>query len=116
MGFAKDWVRLIMMCVTTVKYQVVYEDDLLGPIIPQRGLRQGDPLSPYLFILCAEGLSTLLRDKEQRGKIHGCKVASKAVPLTHLFFADDCYLFCRANTEEADEIKQVLQMYEKASG
>ena len=55
------------MCVETVDYSVIMNKDMVGPIIPGRGLRQGDPLSPYLFILCAEGLSALIRNAENRG-------------------------------------------------
>jgi len=48
------------MCVESVDYSVIVNNNLVGPIIPWRGLHQGDPLSPYLFILFAEGLSTLI--------------------------------------------------------
>ena len=63
------------------------------PIIPSRGLRQCDPLSPYLFILCAKGLSSLIRKHEKAGLIHGVKVAGGAPMVSHLFFADDSFLF-----------------------
>ncbi|KAJ9561419.1 hypothetical protein OSB04_006579 [Centaurea solstitialis] len=58
-----------------VKYFIRVNDDLVGLVIPQRGLRQGDPLSPYLFILCVEGLSTFLYYEEAGGRLHGCRVA-----------------------------------------
>jgi len=55
------------MCVETGDYYVIVNNDSVGPIIPGRSLRQGGPLSPYLFILCAKGLSTLIQKAERGG-------------------------------------------------
>ena len=116
MGFDARWVKLIMLCVTTVRYSVLRENREVGPIIPSRGLRQGDPLSPYLFILCAEGFSSLIKRYERLGLLHGVKVARSAPEVTHLFFADDSFLFFRANQAEASAVKQILTNYGDASG
>ena len=70
MGFCEQWVKWIMMCIETVDYSVLVNQNFVGPIIPGRGLRQGDPLSPYLFILCAEGLYALIKQGEVRGELH----------------------------------------------
>ncbi|XXG40677.1 hypothetical protein AAC387_Pa01g1335 [Persea americana] len=83
LGFDAKWVEMIMLCVSTISYSVIRDGNEVGPIIPTKGLRQGDPLSPYLFILCAEGLSSLIRKKERVGLIHGARVARGAPSVTH---------------------------------
>ena len=106
----------MMTCVETMTYKIVHNGKEIGPIIPERGLRQGDPLSPYLFLLCTEGLTSLVSDFERRQLIHGYKVAHRCPNVTKLFFADDSCLFFWANVVESGKIKEVLQLYEKASG
>jgi hypothetical protein len=74
MGFHFNWVQIIMQCVSTVSYYVLLHGKPTDLITPERGIRQGDPLSPYLFLLCAEGLSTLLRKSEVDHKLCGVVV------------------------------------------
>jgi len=116
MGFDRQWVRWIMMCVETVDYFVIVNNEMVGPIIPGRGLRQGDPLSPYLFILCAEGLSALICKAERCGDLHGISICTHAPTISHLLFADDCFLFFMADEKEAQVMKNILHTYELASG
>ena len=105
-----------MHCVRSVRYSVRCNGELLEPFIPSRGLRQGDPLSPYLFVICAEGLSALLQDAERNGKISGIKVCPTTPTVSHLFFADDSFLLLKARKEEAQALHNVPALYENCSG
>lgn len=79
------------------------------------GIRQGDPVSPYLFILCAEGLSALLKKYAANKWLHGVKICRKAPVITHMLFADDCYLYCKTNEGEAIRLLEMLERFEKAT-
>ncbi|KAK2383934.1 hypothetical protein QL285_071338 [Trifolium repens] len=116
LGFADRWIHWMMLCVSSVNYSILVNYEKVGPIVPGRGLRQGDPLSPYLFILVTEGLSTLIKKFVARGDIHGVKVCRGAPSVSHLLFADDCFLFCRANLVETRHLMNVLNIYAEASG
>ena len=61
LGFARRWIDLIMMCVKLAKYAIIVNGSPMGRIIPSRGIRQGDPISPYLFLLCVKALSSFLK-------------------------------------------------------
>lgn len=76
LGFCEEWIIWVMKCVTTVTYNICLNGKLIGPIFPKRGLRQGDPLSLYLFLLCVKGLSDALNEANSDGKIRGCRVSS----------------------------------------
>jgi len=115
MGFHQTWILTVLMCVTTIRYNIMVNGESVGTVTPTRGIRQGDPLSPYLFIVCAEGLSILLQQAESRGDIHGIKVARGAPSVSHLLFADDTLLFFKANTRESQTVKDVLDLYCGAS-
>jgi hypothetical protein len=116
MGFHEKWVNWMGLCMESVQYHVQINGEGVGLQTPGRALRQGDPLSPYLFIICAEGLSILLKRLEARGDIHSVKVCRGAPLLTHLLFADDCFLFCRADEREATAMLNTLKVYEEISG
>ena len=72
MGFHEKWISLIMICVTTMSYSILINEEPKGKIIPSRGLRQGDPISSYLFLLCAEGLLAMLRKRRGKVTLKGC--------------------------------------------
>jgi len=90
-----------MKCISTVSYRIKVNGELTDEIIPTRGLRQGDPLSPYLFLICAEGFSALLNHAEREGKIAGVKICHGAPSISHLLFVDDSLILIRARKEDA---------------
>lgn len=69
-----------------------------------------------MFLICAEGLSALLKRAELKGEIHGVKIARGVPAISHMLFADDSLFFLRANEGEADAISEILNTYELASG
>ncbi|XP_056866982.1 uncharacterized protein LOC130512731 [Raphanus sativus] len=116
MGFDERLVDLIMCCVTSVSYQVLINGQPKGRILPRRGLRQGDPLSPFLFIMCTEALISLLNGAEAENKLTGLRVSHASPRISHLLFADDSLFFCKAETSQCKEIIDNLEIYGNASG
>ena len=115
-GFHRNIVDLLMGCVTSVKYKVRFNDQETEGFIPTRGLRQGDPLSPYLFLICAEGLSSSLAHKEEVRGIEGVRVCRNAPSVSHLLFTDDSLILMRADLVNATSLRQVLDEYCASSG
>uniref|UniRef100_A0A2N9J7Z2 Reverse transcriptase domain-containing protein n=1 Tax=Fagus sylvatica TaxID=28930 RepID=A0A2N9J7Z2_FAGSY len=116
MGFHQKWIGLMFECISTVSYSILINGEPHGNILPSRGLRQGDPLSPYLFLLCAEGLHSLIKKAESSGDIQGVSLCRGGPKITHLFFADDSLLFTKATIAACDKIQLILRQYERASG
>ena len=116
MGFHEKWVALMVECITTVSYSILINGEPSGTIHPNRGIRQGDPLSPYLFLLCTEGLHGLISHATSEGHIRGISICKSGPWLTHLFFADDSLLFCKATIQECQYVQDLLRIFEEASG
>ena len=114
-GFDPKWVQLDMETITTASYSVLINREPREFIKPSRGLKQGDPLSPYLFLLCAEGLFAMLRKAEESNQFRGIKSCQHGVCISHLLFADDSLFFCRATVEECQLLLDLLETYEAAS-
>jgi hypothetical protein len=73
LGFDPRWIQSVMRCVTEVWYAVRVNCALTEPVVPSRGIRQGDPISPYLFLICTEGFSCLLHQRKDRGELYGIR-------------------------------------------
>lgn len=90
--------------------------DTSGHIVPSQGVMQGDPFSPYLFILCSEGLFNLLF-RANRNKCFQSIKASRGGPFTfHLLFPDDSMIFYRALVHDFNGIKSFLHLFKNATG
>lgn len=105
-----------MIFVKRVTYDLCLNNSLIGPITHKKGLRQGDPLFPYLILLCVEGLSNALDAAVANGDIHVSRICPFAPSVSHLLFADDSFLFFQGTTKEANNIKRLLIEYERCSG
>jgi hypothetical protein len=116
LGFRDSWVKMIMRCVTSVKYAVKVNGELTESFLPTRGIRQGDPISPYLFLLCAEGLSCLLQKKEETGELKGIRNGKSGPSISHLLFADDSVFFTRGDERSINALKSALHTYCDGSG
>ena len=115
LGFLEVWVDRVMSCVSTPFFSIRINGKAYGNIVPTRGIRQGDPLSPYLFLLCAEGFMSLLAKAESKGRLHGVAVRKRAPSVTNLLFDDDSLIFCQANKNEVQVVFDTLQLYAEAS-
>jgi hypothetical protein len=111
LGFAERLISLMMACVRSVRYQVRFNSEETDMFTPTRGLRQGDPLSPYLLLICAEGLSSLLLYEEEVDGIAGVRVCRNAPSVSHLLFADDSLILMKVDMTNATSLQQVLDTY-----
>lgn len=117
MVFADQWIRQIMLCVTLVSYCILTNGEPKGRIHPSRGIRQGVPLSPLLFLLLlTEGLHGLVSKEADQGDIWGYSLSKNCHRLTHLLFVDDSLLFSRATMQECQKILDILETYGNCSG
>jgi len=83
---------------------------------PSRGLRQGDPLSPFLFIKAIDGLCRLIKARVNSGKLKGLRLWGEKLTITHQQFVDDIVMYGQANLKEAKQLLEILEDFTKASG
>ena len=104
------------MCDVGKEYSVKLNGKLLESFIPSRGLRQGDPLSPFLFLFVADALSLLVNKAISEEGLEGVKVCQRAPMISHMLFAGDSLLFFHATKQQAAIVKGLLSTYARAMG
>lgn len=115
-GVPTTLVDVIMTCFSTNTMQILWNGDMTDSFTPSRGLRQGCPLSPYLFVLCMERLAHGITQAVEAGDWKPFQMCKNGPPLTHLFFADDLLLFGQADMVTAETITNVLEDFCICSG
>lgn len=108
-------IKLIINYVSTVEYQICFNGELTNSFKPKRGIRQGDPLPFYFFVLCIEKLCHLILDATRRGRWKPVKSSQFGPVVSHLFFADDLVLFAKASSHQAKVLKTCLETFSQAS-
>lgn len=115
-GFPAKWIKWMKECLSSAYVSVLVNGSPTGEFVLEKGLRQGDPLSPFLFVLAVEGLNLVFKRAQEHGTIKGVSVAANGPTLTHLQFADDTIVFCNASLEEFLNVKRLLSFFEAVSG
>ena len=113
-GFNYSFIKRIFACITTTSFVVLINGAASPFFHSKRGLRQGSPLSPLLFLLVAEGLSRAILDAKRRGFFEGIKIATN-LTITHLLFVDDILIFCNGSIREVEKLSEILHLFCKAT-
>lgn len=115
-GFNDQWISLIHNCISQNYFSIALNGSLAGFFKSSRGLRQGDPLSPLLFILSEEPLSRGLSELHSSGKLLPYKVPRTCPMISHLLFADDCIIFTNGSKRNIEKLMSFLNEYAATSG
>lgn len=110
-GFFVEVQKLVRSCLCSVQYSLLINGGISGSYSPSHGMRQCNPLSPFLFILCSELLTRMLLRKEEKGCLHGIKVSCTVPSISHLMFANDLLVMSRAEKEYALAVKRSLDLF-----
>ena len=114
-GFNETFTNWIMSCVSSVSFEVVVNGGKFAGFKPSRGLRQGDPLSPYLFILGQEVLSRFIEHDLRLKNVAGIKTSISGPTISHVMYADDIVLFSKASRKDAESLVKILEYYRWSS-
>lgn len=115
-GFENRWIDWILSMISTPNFSVLINGIPSGTFNATRGIRQGDPISPFLFIMVVEGLGYKIKKDVRDNKIRGIRLWGRNLSITHEQFVDDVMLFGDATLKEVRNFKGILEIFMKASG
>ena len=115
LGFDIAFIRWILSCITTISFSVLINGAASPFFHAERGLRQGCPLSPLLFLLVAEGLSHALKEAIRLGNFNGLQLEQN-LHISHLVFVDDILIFCSGSVRDLCALDDILKLFSKATG
>ncbi|XP_049378256.1 uncharacterized protein LOC125843057 [Solanum stenotomum] len=116
MGLGPTWLKWIEFCIKTTRFSILVNGEHVGLFSAERGLRQGDPLSPFLFIIAMEGLDSLMRRASLNNWIRGFRIKNRVnevIDMTHLLYAVDTIIFGEAEQEQLCHIRIILCKIER---
>lgn len=115
-GLPREFVNMVWHCISSSSMRVLWNGEALDEFHPSRGIRQGDPLSPYLFVLCIEKLFQMISCAVDQSLWKPIQVSRGGPKISYLAFADDVLLFAEASEGQISLIKQILNMFCRSSG
>ncbi|GKD75092.1 reverse transcriptase domain, reverse transcriptase zinc-binding domain protein [Tanacetum coccineum] len=116
MGFESKWCGWVEACLKSSSVSILVNGSPLEEFGVEKGVRQGDPLAPFLFILAAKGLNVIMIEAVEKGIFRGVRVGSDQVMVSHLQYADDTIFFGEWNSENAKALMSILRCFEEVSG
>eukprot|EP00253_Pinus_taeda_P007886 PITA_07886 len=115
-GFSRRWIDWIHSLISSPNFSILVNGTPSKTFTASRGIRQGDPLSPFLFILAAEGLGRFIKKEKEANRIKGHKLWGNNLPLTHQQFVDDIMLFGEPTVKEVRHLRRILDLFAEDSG
>jgi hypothetical protein len=116
LGFDQRWVDMLMRCICSVWFSVKLNGGVSDSFTPSRGLWQGDPISPYLFLFCVEGFLALLKESQLANQNRGVRFGASIPQITHLFLVDDSVVFLKTTESSLWTLMEILHDYEVSLG
>ena len=117
LGFHRTWNKWIMECVSSISNSIIVNDESNGFFTTSRGIRQGDPLLPYIFIICMEVLnSTLIKQAMMPKSGIGVNISPRTISIPCILFTDDCLIFCKVKPTICHKLKSIVDNFCSVSG